>query len=112
MCRLDCSSDGAQGSGICNGARSRSSGRPGERNGSVAHRRFHDLSRSRGRVLRDQRRRAGKAGWPGIDPAFAYAFRKTGRLLTEENVGSLTTAELAKWNEAIDEYHSINGPAQ
>jgi hypothetical protein len=48
----------------------------------------------------------------GIDPAFAYAFRKTGRLLTEENVGSLTPAELAEWNEAIDEYHSINGPAQ
>ena len=48
----------------------------------------------------------------GIDPAFAYAFRKTGRTLTEENVGSLTPTELAEWNEAIDEYHSINGPAQ
>jgi hypothetical protein len=48
----------------------------------------------------------------GIDPAFAHAFRKTGRLLTEKNVGSLTPAELAEWNEAIDEYHSINGPAQ
>ena len=48
----------------------------------------------------------------GIDPAFAYAFRKTGRTLTEENVGSLTPTELAEWNEAIDEYHSMNGPAQ
>lgn len=48
----------------------------------------------------------------GIDPAFAYAFRKTGRLLTEENVGSLTPAELAEWNEAIEEYYSMNGQAQ
>lgn len=48
----------------------------------------------------------------GIDPAFAYAFRKTGRLLTEENIKFLTPADLAEWNDAIDEYHSLNGPAQ
>jgi hypothetical protein len=48
----------------------------------------------------------------GIDPAFAYAFRKTGRLLTEENMKFLTPAELAEWNKAIDEHHSMNGPAQ
>src|ERR1022692_455529 len=45
----------------------------------------------------------------GIDPAFAYAFRKTGRTLTEENVGSLTPTELAEWNEAIDDGCSSDG---
>jgi hypothetical protein len=42
----------------------------------------------------------------GIDPGFAFAFRKTGLLLTEENVKHLTPTELAKWNDAIDEYRS------
>jgi integrase len=42
----------------------------------------------------------------GIDPAFAYAFRKTGFLLAEENVKYMTPAELAEWNDAIEEYRS------
>jgi hypothetical protein len=42
----------------------------------------------------------------GVDPDFAFAFRKTGLLLTEENVKYSTPTELAKWNDAIDEYRS------
>ena len=48
----------------------------------------------------------------GIDPALAYAYRKTGRLLTKENRKYLTRAELSEWNDAIEEYRSNNGSAQ
>jgi hypothetical protein len=41
----------------------------------------------------------------GIDRAFIYAFRKTGRILTTENMRYLTRAELKEWNDAIEEYH-------
>jgi integrase len=40
----------------------------------------------------------------GIDPAFIYAFRKTGRILTTENMKYLTREEMAEWNDAIEEY--------
>lgn len=40
----------------------------------------------------------------GIDPSFIYAFRKTGRILTEENITLLEPSELDEWNDAIDEY--------
>jgi hypothetical protein len=39
-----------------------------------------------------------------IDPAFIHVFRKTGRILTRENIPHLTPAELAEWNGAIQEY--------
>ena len=48
----------------------------------------------------------------GIDPAFAYAFRKTGFLLMEENMKHMTPAELAEWDAAIEEYRSNKGPVQ
>jgi hypothetical protein len=48
----------------------------------------------------------------GIDPAFAFAFRKTGFLLTEENMQFMTSAELAEWNDAIEEYRSNEGRMQ
>ena len=43
----------------------------------------------------------------GIDPALIYAFRKTGRILTAENVKYLTREELVEWNDAIEEYRSL-----
>jgi hypothetical protein len=45
------------------------------------------------------------AGDSGIDPAIVYAMNKTGRIVTETNVHSLTDAELQEWNDAVDEYH-------
>ena len=41
----------------------------------------------------------------GIDPAFIYAFKRTGRIVTEGNKHLLTPEELREWNDAIDEYH-------
>jgi len=48
----------------------------------------------------------------GIDPAFIHAFRKTGCLLTDQNIHFFTEPELAKWNEAINEYPLINTTIQ
>ncbi len=45
------------------------------------------------------------AGDSGIDPAIVYAMNKTGRIVTETNLHSLTDAELQEWNDAVDEYH-------
>lgn len=45
----------------------------------------------------------------GIDPALIFAFRKTGRILTAENMQYLTLAELKEWNEAIAEFRSRGG---
>ena len=45
----------------------------------------------------------------GIDPAFIYAFRRTGRIVTESNKHGLTEKELRQWNDAIDEYqHKVD----
>ncbi len=40
----------------------------------------------------------------GTDPAFIYAFKRTGRIVTESNKHGLTEKELRQWNDAIDEY--------
>jgi len=40
----------------------------------------------------------------GTDPAFIYAFKRTGRIVTESNKHRLTEKELRQWNDAIDEY--------
>jgi hypothetical protein len=40
----------------------------------------------------------------GINPAFIYAFKRTGRIVTESNRHRLTEKELREWNDAIDEY--------
>ena len=40
----------------------------------------------------------------GLDPDIAYAIRKTGLLVAERSKHLLDDAQLAAWNEAIDEY--------
>ena len=45
----------------------------------------------------------------GINPAFIYAFKRTGRIVTESNRHRLTEKELRQWNDAIDEYqHKVD----
>jgi SEC-C motif len=47
----------------------------------------------------------------GIDPAFIYAFEKTGGLpVTKENKHLISGKDLAAWQSAIDEYESKHGP--
>ena len=40
-----------------------------------------------------------------IAPELIYAFKKTGRLVSEENMQFLTDEELQEWRDAIAEYH-------
>ena len=40
----------------------------------------------------------------GLDPAFVYAFEKTGLLVTEQNQHLIPDADLAEWDAAIEEY--------
>jgi len=42
----------------------------------------------------------------GSDPAFIYAFKKTGRIVTRQNKDKLTDAELREWQAAIEEYRA------
>ena len=51
----------------------------------------------------------------GIDPAFIYAFEKTGRLVTEQNRHLLLQSALDEWQAAVEEYearHGQKGPPQ
>ncbi len=41
----------------------------------------------------------------GVDPAIIYAFRKTGLIVTEDNLGQLQQEEVTEWMAAMDEYH-------
>jgi hypothetical protein len=43
-----------------------------------------------------------------ISPELLYAMRKTGRMVTEQNKHLLTPEQVAEWNAAIDEYHTLN----
>jgi hypothetical protein len=43
----------------------------------------------------------------GIDPAIAYAMRKTGRIVTETNMQYLTDEELQEWYDAVEEYEHM-----
>jgi hypothetical protein len=43
----------------------------------------------------------------GIAPEFIYASRKTGMLPTTENLHLWSEADLAEWEAAIAEYHSL-----
>ncbi len=43
----------------------------------------------------------------GSDPAFIYAFRKTGRIVTTWNKDKLTDAELREWQAAVEEYRAF-----
>jgi hypothetical protein len=49
----------------------------------------------------------------GYDPAFVYAFRKTGVYVCDENENRLPESSLKAFDAAVDEYlASIGGPAQ
>lgn len=39
----------------------------------------------------------------GTDKALIHAFKKTGRLVTEENSKNLTQEEIDEWNAAVEE---------
>ncbi len=43
----------------------------------------------------------------GIDPRLIYASRKTGLLVTEENLDKLPEEALEEWNAALDEYDEL-----
>lgn len=45
----------------------------------------------------------------GLDPAFVYAFEKTGLLVTEQNQNLISEQDLQKWQDAIDEYQDKHG---
>jgi hypothetical protein len=40
----------------------------------------------------------------GLDPAFIYAFEKTGLLVTQHNQHLIPEKDLAEWDAAIEEY--------
>jgi len=40
----------------------------------------------------------------GLDPAFIYAYEKTGRIVTQDNQHLLSEADLDEWQNAIEEY--------
>lgn len=48
------------------------------------------------RTLTDAMERAG------VHPAYVHAVRTCGFVYTEENADSLTAAQVARWNEALD----------
>ena len=43
----------------------------------------------------------------GVAPAVIYAFRKTGRIITEENAKFVPAAGLEAWQHAIEEYAAL-----
>jgi hypothetical protein len=45
----------------------------------------------------------------GLDPAFIYAFEKTGLLVTEQNHHLIPENDLAEWDAAIEEYQRTHG---
>jgi hypothetical protein len=42
----------------------------------------------------------------GLDPAFVYAFEKTGLLVTQQNQHLIPDADLAQWQAAIEEFEA------
>jgi hypothetical protein len=52
----------------------------------------------------------------GVDPAFIYAYEKTGGLLvTEQNMHLIPERDLAEWQAAVEEYrarHGREGPVE
>jgi hypothetical protein len=42
----------------------------------------------------------------GIDPAYIYAYSKTGMIVTEANQGQWSEEDLAEWRAAFEEYRS------
>jgi len=44
----------------------------------------------------------------GIDPAKIHAYRRTGMLVTSENLGQWSAEDLDEWQAALDEYQSLS----
>ncbi|HBE02740.1 MAG: hypothetical protein A2096_10420 [Spirochaetes bacterium GWF1_41_5] len=42
-----------------------------------------------------------------IDPALIYAFRKTGMLVSENNMNLFSKNDLKEWDKAIEEFNRI-----
>ena len=63
-------------------------------------------------LIEEEYERAVVAGMPqaGLDPAVIYAFKRTGRMVTNSNQHLLSKKRLRQWNDAIDEYHRTGGP--
>ena len=45
----------------------------------------------------------------GLEPAFIYAFEKTGLLVTEQNQHLIPENDLAEWDAAVEEYERRHG---
>jgi hypothetical protein len=43
----------------------------------------------------------------GIDPAKIHAYRRTGMLLTNENLGQWSAEDLDEWQAALEEYETL-----
>lgn len=43
-----------------------------------------------------------------LDPAFIYAYKVTGRLVTEDNLHLLTEEEIQEWGDAVAEYQRLH----
>ena|SRR5919198_5675902 len=65
-------------------------------------------------LIDEEYERAVVAGMPqaGLDPAVIYAFKRTGRMVTNSNQHLLSKKRLRQWNDAIDEYHRTVGPPE
>lgn len=48
----------------------------------------------------------------GTSPELIYAYKKTGRMVTEDNKKFLTTEELAEWHAALEEYFDAEDAAE
>ena len=47
----------------------------------------------------------------GTRPEIVYAFRKTGLLVTEDNIDQLPQSSLAEWEAAVEEYFALIDPS-
>ncbi len=47
----------------------------------------------------------------GVRPEVIYAFRKTGRIVTEDNWRLLSEADRKEWTDAVNEYLTLAGGA-
>jgi len=48
----------------------------------------------------------------GIHPKFIHAFRRTGRVISEDNLDKLSPEAIDEWNEAIEEYFEWQAMAE
>lgn len=70
----------------------------------------HELERSQ-MSIEEEIGRLMVAG--GMDPALVYAWRQTGRMVTEENQSLIPEREVREWAEAVRQYREgIRGPSR